>query len=128
LSASIVIDPDTQKGLGDALEDVVASLRYGSITVNHWPALNFALGSTTWGAFPGHELHDIQSGIGVVHNTFLFDRPERSVVYGPFRGRPKPPWFVTHKTARHLGPLLARFEYDGKWSRLPGILVHALRG
>ncbi|MEU2237490.1 hypothetical protein ABZ585_42055, partial [Streptomyces vietnamensis] len=27
----------------------------------------------TWGAYPGHTLDDVQSGIGIVHNALLLD-------------------------------------------------------
>ena len=40
--------------------------------------------------FPGHTLEDIQSGRGVVHNAFLFDHPQKSVVYLPLRIKPTP--------------------------------------
>ena len=42
-----------------------------------------------------HRRTDIGSGSGVVGNAALFDRPDKSVVRGPFRSRPKPPWFAT---------------------------------
>ena len=71
----------------------------------------FLTAGCSWGAFPGHTLDDIQSGIGVVHNALLLAEPERSVVRGPFRPvhrsllhgelaiSPKPPWFVDNRTA-----------------------------
>lgn len=128
LNAEIVIHPDTAAGLGTALDEAVADLRYGSVGVNQWPAIAYALGTTTWGAFPGHTLDDIQSGVGVVHNAMLFDRPEKSVVTGPFRVFPKPAWFVTHRGAHRVGPKLVELEADPSLLRLPGILLHALRG
>ena len=44
--------------------------------------------------FPGHTPDDIQSGAGVVHNAFLFDHPEKSVVHAPFVMKPTPAWFA----------------------------------
>jgi hypothetical protein len=128
LNACIIVDPETQAELGSLLDHAVSALRYGSIGINHWPAISYALGSTTWGAYPGHTLDDIQSGIGVVHNTLMFDKPQKSVIYGPFRIRPKPPWFVTHKSAHKLAPILAQFEAHPRFSILPSILWHALHG
>ena len=48
---------------------------------NAWTGVGYLTPAATWGAFPGHSRNDIQSGIGVVHNAFLIDRPERTVVY-----------------------------------------------
>jgi len=79
----------------DAVERAVADLRYGAIGVNVWHALAFVMGTTSWGAYPGHLPTDIQSGSGVVANALMFDRPQKSVVRGPFRSRPKPPWSFT---------------------------------
>jgi hypothetical protein len=128
LNAAIIVDPGTRRALGGALEDAIAALRYGSVAVNHWPALNFALGSPTWGAYPGHTLDDIQSGIGTVHNALLFDRPEKSVIYGPFRVIPKPPWFVTHRNAAKVARRLVDFEASPGYLKIPGIVLNAIRG
>ncbi len=127
LNACIIIHPETEAELGSLLDHAVSNLRYGGIGINHWPALSYALGSTTWGAYPGHTLDDIQSGIGVVHNTLMFDEPQKSVIYGPFRVWPKPPWFVTHKSAHKLAPILTRFEASPRFSLLPSMWL-ALRG
>jgi hypothetical protein len=80
--------------IGPAIEQAIADLRYGSIGLNVWSAASYAAMSTTWGAFPGHERTDIQSGVGVVHNTYLFDHPQKSVVRGPWRSRPEPIWHI----------------------------------
>src|SRR3972149_3118288 len=128
LNACIIVHPQTEASLGSLLDQAISDLHYGSVGINHWPALSYALGSTTWGAYPGHTLNDIQSGIGVVHNTFMFDKPQKSVIYGPFRIWPKPPWFVTHKTANKLAPILAQLEARPCWSLLPSIIWQALQG
>jgi len=77
LNACIIVHPQTEASLGSLLDQAISDLHYGSVGINHWPALSYALGSTTWGAYPGHTLNDIQSGIGVVHNTFMFDKPQK---------------------------------------------------
>ena len=125
LNASIIIHPQTAKELGPRLEETVANLAYGGVGVNSMAAVNYLLGTPTWGAYPGHTLDDIQSGIGVVHNSLMFDNPQKSVVYGPFRPRPKPPWFVTNKAGSRLGPVSARFEAHPSWTRLPGLIWNA---
>lgn len=140
LGANILIHPKTMAELGSAFEDAVAALQYGCVAVNAWTGLGFILCQTSWGAFPGHTARDIRSGSGVVHNTLFFDRPQKSVVYQPFHptpralrhGRftllPKPPWFVTNKTAATTMRRLVGFERDHSVLRIPGIFASALMG
>ena len=128
LNACVIVRPDTQRALGPALETAIADLRYGTVAINHWPAIAFALGGTTWGAFPGHTLADVGSGIGWVHGAWLLDAPERSVVRGPFRVWPKPPWFVTHRNAHEVARRLVAHQAAPTFLRLPGIAWHAMRG
>jgi hypothetical protein len=129
LNATIIVHPRSlhEPGNHAALERAIADLRYGSISINHWSAIAYALGVTTWGAFPGHPPHDIQSGTGVVHNTAMFSRPEKSVVRAPFRVWPMPPWFVTNRAAGTLGPKLARFEVRPSLRGAMGIMAAAVR-
>lgn len=140
LGANILIHPKTMEELGAGFEDAIAGLKYGCIAVNAWTGVGFLLAQTTWGAFPGHTLEDVRSGIGVVHNALFFDRPQKSVVYQPFWPAPramlhgsgvllpKPPWFVTNKTAAATMQRLTGFELDGSYLRMPGIFASALRG
>ena len=101
LSMTILADPRTLRDpeTGPAIERAVAELRYGSIGVNLWHALSFAFASTVWGAYPGHEATDIQSGRGFVGNAYLFARPQKSVIRGPFVATPRPAWFSTNANA-----------------------------
>ena len=130
LSAGIIVHPKSLKdpAIHDAVERAIRDLRYGGIALNHWPALNYGLVSTTWGAYPGHTLEDIRSGRGVVHNTYLFDKPQKSVMRGPFRVFPKPAWFVSHKTAAALGRKFTYFNADPSVVRLPSLLWSAVGG
>lgn len=140
LGANIIIHPTTARRHAKALDRAIARLRYGCIGVNAWTGVGFLLAQVSWGAFPGHTVDDIQSGIGVVHNSLLFDRPEKSVVRAPFfpyprsaaHGRPTllptPPWFVTHRRAHVVSERLTRFEADHALRRVPGIFAAALRG
>ncbi|HSY54848.1 MAG TPA: aldehyde dehydrogenase family protein [Bradyrhizobium sp.] len=140
LGANIVIHPRTRAELGDRFEQIIADLHYGCIAVNAWTGLGFLLTQTPWGAFPGHAQNDIQSGTGFVHNTLLFDRVERTVVYAPFRPfprnllhgsmtlLPRPPWFITNKRADKIGRRLVEFQYRPSWLKLPGIFFDALLG
>ncbi len=128
LNAGIIVDPKTATQLGSSLESAIADLHYGTIGVNFWPGLNFGFGTTTWGAFPGSNLGDIQSGIGVVHNSLMFSKAQKTVLYGPFRLSPKPVWFATNKAANKLAPKAARFEAHPRWFSLLPLFWYALQG
>ncbi|MDF1666574.1 MAG: aldehyde dehydrogenase family protein [Planctomycetota bacterium] len=133
LNACIIVDPKTEQSdkVHKSLEKAKELLRYGTIGINHWPALGYCLASTPWGAFPGHTLEDIQSGIGVVHNTYLFNKSEKTVIKGPFRLSildPVPPWFVTNSRTHITARKLTKFEAAPSLFKLPGIAVSAALG
>jgi acyl-CoA reductase-like NAD-dependent aldehyde dehydrogenase len=140
LGASIVIDPATAKRDKAALDTAIADLRYGSIGINAWTGLNFLLGYTPWGAFPGHTEEEIGSGIGFVHNAFLLQGVQKGVAWMPFRPlhraalngqlhmSPKPPFFVTNKTGATTARRLSAYLATGNHLGLAGIFASALRG
>jgi hypothetical protein len=128
LSCCLLVDPATQEEHAPALSRAVGELRYGGIGVNAWPGLLYGLVTPSWGAFPGHSPSDIQSGSGVVHNAFLFDHPEKSVVHAPFRMAPTPPWFSDHRNLLGLGRRLAAFEQEPSWGAFFRVVTAALRG
>jgi aldehyde dehydrogenase (NAD(P)+) len=140
LTANLIGDPATLRGLGKRLDELIAELRYGTVGVNCWSGVGFLTPRASWGAFPGHTVGEIGSGTGVVHNALLVDRVERTVLRGPFRPAPrallhgemtlspKPPWFVTNRTAGVTARRLTAFAAKPQLWRLPGIMVSALRG
>ncbi|MEM7480171.1 MAG: aldehyde dehydrogenase family protein [Acidobacteriota bacterium] len=130
LNATLIVHPASLKDAATAaaVERAVANLRYGTVAINHWAAVGYGLVVTPWGAFPGHAPTDIQSGVGVVHNTLMFSRSQKTVVRAPFRAQPKPPWFPGHRTDAELAEALTRFEASPSPFRLPGIFWNALRG
>ena len=140
LGANLIVDPVTARALGSQLDSAIADLRYGSVNVNTWTGVAYLIPQATWGAFPGHTDADIQSGRGVVHNALLLDRPQKTVVTGRFRPfprawlsgdfhlGPKPPWFVTHRSAEQVGRLLTRFAEKPSFGALPAIIASALKG
>jgi hypothetical protein len=128
LNASVIASSASRrdKQLGPAIDRAIANLRVGTVGINHWAGVSYALGCTTWGANPGSDLADIQSGRGVVHNTYMFSQPEKSVLYGPFRPLPKPAWWATHHNPHRIGPRLVSFECRPSWLKLPGVFWCAL--
>jgi Aldehyde dehydrogenase family len=134
LGVGIIAAPRTIRGLGPPFDAAIARLRYGTVAVNCWVGPVFAMPRGTWGAFPGHDVHDVGSGVGIVHNALLLhpDQVERSVGRGPFHPWPKPLWFVTNRTARTTGEQLTRFAAETSWARamprLLAVLASSLRG
>lgn len=45
--------------------------RYGSIGVNMWTIMSYGNSLLPWGAYPGHTLRDIGSGIGFGRLSFV---------------------------------------------------------
>ena len=111
-----------------ALDQAIQSLRYGTVAINHWPALGFAFGTTPWGGHPSATLEDIQSGKGWVHNTFMLEDIEKCVIRGPLVVKPKPTWFANHRTAAEIGRRLVKLEAQPSFWKLPGLILNALRG
>jgi len=128
LSCVVLVDPLTQQHCRGEVDAAIAQLHYGAIGINAWTGVTYSLGVTPWGAFPGQPLENIGSGRGIVHNTYLLDFPQKSVLWAPFRIFPTPAWFATHRNLQQLGQRLTAFEVDPSWDKLPGIVLAALRG
>lgn len=127
LSCVLLVDPYTQRTYREALEGAIAHLRYGGIGVNAWTGAVFMLGVTTWGAFPGNSLSNIGSGRGVVHNTYLFDHPQKSVLRAPFRIWPTPIWFADHRNLKQLAERFAALQAQPTLSHFVRVLLAALK-
>lgn len=129
LGATIIVHPRTLKDpeAEAAVDRALANLRYGSISINHWVGIAYAIVSTPWGGYPGSDIYDIQSGTGHVHNFYMLKHPQKSVVRGPFRVFPKPPWFVSHHRAHDVAARLAKFEVEPSPAKLPRLVWDALR-
>lgn len=128
LSCMLLADGATQRRSRAAFEQAIADLKYGGIAVNVWAGANFALAFPSWGAYPGNTLDRVRSGIGTVHNTMLFDHPQKSVVKGPFRQWPTPVWFADHRNLADLGRRATFFEADPSWLGLPAVAWAGMKG
>jgi acyl-CoA reductase-like NAD-dependent aldehyde dehydrogenase len=128
LSCMLIIDEATARRESQLLDSAIEQLRYGGVCINSWAGLLYALASPTWGAFPGHPNTDIQSGTGVVHNTFLLDYPQKSVVRAPFRIRPAPAWFFDHKNLLGLGKSLLHLEASPGLGSFVATAVAGMKG
>jgi hypothetical protein len=91
---SMFIHPQTQSQHAQAYEAALANLRYGTICVNCPTIVGFSTTPLVWGAFPGNTPQDIGSGSGIVHNTYMFDWPQKSVMTAPWTYSPQPIWSI----------------------------------
>jgi len=130
LGAGVMVHPASRAGAAneERFQQAVARLRYGTVAINHWPAIAYAIMNAPWGGYPGGTLVDPQSGIGWVHNTYLLEQIEKCVLEGPLVVRPKPFWFPSHRQADKLAWKVLGLYHQPDWRKLPGIFWSALRG
>ena len=136
LGANVIARPEQART--PSFQRALADLRFGAIGVNAWTGVAFLTPRAPWGAYPGGD--ETGSGVGIVHNALLLAGPERAVATGPFRTlprslvhgeaslMPRPPWYVTHRTATLTSARLTGYAADPRWWRVPAIVTAALRG
>jgi aldehyde dehydrogenase (NAD(P)+) len=130
LNACLVIDPrsESDPAISAALDRAIVDLRYGSVTINHWPGVVYGTASAPWGGHPSATLLDVKSGIGWVHNTYMLEAIEKTVLRGPLVVSPKPAWFYDNAVCHLLGERMSEFEAAPTMWKVPGIAMAALRG
>lgn len=128
LAAALTVPDEFAKRSANELDEAVDRLRYGTVGINIWPGIAFALMSTPWGAFPGNTLQDIQSGLGTVHNTYLLASAEKSVIRSPLAFFPKPVWFPSHSCPVALSRSLISLYCRPGLRHLVPLLLSAVRG
>jgi hypothetical protein len=129
LAASITLPPGFRKDPDReaALQSALGRLNYGTIAINQWSGLSFAMMSPAWGGVAGSRLDDAQSGIGWVHNTLMLDGIEKNVLTGPLTVSPKPMWFTTHSNPEPVAwRLLDLYHKPSVW-KLARLLGSAVR-
>ena len=104
LSCSMYIAPSTEKQpeVAAAVEKACDVLRYGVVAINHWPAVAYGAMTPPWGGHPSATLLDIQSGLGYVHNSFMFEGIEKRSCVDP--------WF-RRRSRRGLSPTSGRTKW-----------------
>jgi hypothetical protein len=129
LSATLIVHPASlaDPAIGAAVEEAIARLRYGTVSINSFPGVSYALGSPPWGGYPGSGPRDIQSGSGWVHNTSMLEGVEKVVCRHPLMTYPKPPYFPGHRGGRRLMRRMTWLEKDYSWARVPGAVLSSLR-
>ncbi|HEY9180529.1 MAG TPA: aldehyde dehydrogenase family protein [Candidatus Baltobacteraceae bacterium] len=139
LGANLIVHPATMRQHPELIDWALATLRYGTIGVNVWTGAGFLIPEVPWGAYPGHTLEDAGSGIGVVHNSYLLERTEKTVLRAPFtpfprslrRGElnfmPAPPWYVTSRSQAEIGKALCDFDLTQSPADLLRVLKAGMR-
>lgn len=128
LNSTLIVHPDCLKKqpMAMAVDRAVADLKTGMVLINQFVAFAYLISSTTWGAFPGNDIDDIQSGIGVTGNVLMFDRPQKSVVTGPFT-LPLDPLTVHSRTINDTCRKLVDVQYQPSLANVSSMLWSAVR-
>jgi aldehyde dehydrogenase (NAD(P)+) len=128
LNAMLFVHPKLERdaAAAAALDRAIVELRYGTVGINHWPALGYVWGTAPWGGHPSATLENVQSGLGWVHNTFMLGGIDKAVIRGPLTVWPYPAWFFDNPKGAAVAPLLAQMEASPSWLKLPRLLMRAL--
>lgn len=102
LAASVTVPPRLPSAARVQVESFIDHLAFGTVAVNTWSALGYALGVVPWGGFPGATLRDPRSGIGFVHDPLLLPLVRNSVVRAPARIPLTLAWFPWHRSGEAL--------------------------
>ena len=139
LGATVLMHPKTIKEHPQLYRMMLTELRYGIIGINVWNAAGYPLTECTWGAFPGHDPSDIQSGVGHVHNTWMIRDARKTVLEGTFTPFarsvgagaptiwPSYPWFVRSGKVNAIGRAAAGYATDPRIGTL-GKVVRVVLG
>jgi len=88
LSCTLLVHPSLETEVPEAVESAIASLKYGSISVNSWSGDCYSFQNGYWGGYAGpdsvEKIDAVQSGLGCINNCLLFDHPSKIVVKSPF--------------------------------------------
>lgn len=107
LSCNLWVDSITHREYEVAIAHALTELRYGTVGVNVYSGVAFATSVLPWGSYRGG---DRDTGAGWVHNAFFFDRPEKSVIEGPFIPAVVPAWYKPFPRLYEVGRALFELE------------------
>lgn len=128
LCASITFPRQFRRENPQEVDRALSDLKYANVCVNQWSALAYSLISPPWGGYPGATLKDAGSGIGSVHNTYLLDAFEKTILQGPLVNFPRPVWFPSHRNALPTARALLALYRSQSPLKLPALFAAALRG
>jgi acyl-CoA reductase-like NAD-dependent aldehyde dehydrogenase len=127
LSVIMIVHPDSYKDpeVATAIEEAVKNLRYGTVAINMLAYYSAYLMVTPWGAFPGHDIYDIQSGIGKVFNFLMIEGSQKSVLRAPFKRLD--PLTANSRRAPEFAKKMAKFNANPTWWKFPDLAWTAIR-
>lgn len=131
LCATILVHPTSLKdpAIHEAVGKAIADLHYGTVALNIPAGTAYLITELPWGAYPVSSIFDIQSGVGVVHNTLMFSYSQKTVLRAPFRQHPTPPTFVSQgEIIYKTGPKIVAFGENPSIKRMLSVLWTVIRG
>ncbi|MHA1576840.1 MAG: aldehyde dehydrogenase family protein [Candidatus Thorarchaeota archaeon] len=128
LSVTLVANKHILKDptLGPAIERAIAELNYGTVALNGPGTFGFYGMLAPWGAFPGNDIYDIQSGIDKVGNYLMLPKVEKTVVRAQLEASPYP-FIVDAKNLDIFCKKLAHFETNQSIGKFLGLVWQAFR-
>ena len=126
LCAILIVHPKSLQNptIAEAIDRAIAGLRYGTVSLNMLAFYSSYFMVCPWGAIPGHDIYDIQSGMGKHCNFLMFDQVEKFVVRAPFRRID--PITIRSKRAFAFAQKLTTFEASPSWLKLADLLLAAV--
>jgi acyl-CoA reductase-like NAD-dependent aldehyde dehydrogenase len=126
LSAILIVHPQSlkQPEVAEAIERSLTRLRYGTVSINMLPFYATYFMVCPWGALPGHDIYDIQSGKGKNFNFLMIDHAEKVILKAPFH-RLDPLTIQTRRPDIFARKLTA-FEAEPSWIKLMALMWAAL--
>lgn len=128
LAAALTVPDELRTKQSSELDAALRRLRYGTIGINQWSGVAYALMSPPWGAYPASGLSQVQSGLGFVHNTCLLNRPQKTILRSPLSLFPRPVWFSSNRRAEAISWKLCELYGSPSVWKLPGLMSQTLRG
>jgi len=127
LSINIIVHPKSvrQPEIAKSIERAISNLKYGTVSVNMLAFYSSFFMVCPWGAYPGHDIYDIQSGKGKNFNFLMLDRTEKVVIKAPFKRID--PLTVQAKKPYVFAKKLASFEAFPSIIRFADLMVSAIR-
>ncbi|HVJ18324.1 MAG TPA: hypothetical protein VM686_23050 [Polyangiaceae bacterium] len=121
---SLLADSATQA----AVDQAIAELDYGVVSLNAWSGLAFGIGELPWGAAPGATLADARSGIGWAHNALMLERVRKCVTRAPLAAFPTPFWYPGHRSLRKFARAFLDYELAPNALKLAKLASAAVPG
>lgn len=130
LSTTVLVHPRSLKdvAIGEGVDQAINHLRYGTVGINSWPQLAFALAAAPWGAHQAAATDESPSGTGWVHNTAMLDGVDKTVIRERVSPCRKPVFAAGRRSALHLFNRLASLELERNWAAVPGVIGATFQG